>query len=181
MLSPRACISLRASGDGEASVAGELSRAYCQMLPNDILTLTPTVTSGMQVRDVFRHCLHTRVQALPFCDEEDRITGRVTLKYIINQSILPEYMAELAHLLGPRMTSFEDLEGQLAEVFARPVEPYVQEPHASIPRRTPLMKALAVMEHHDTSYLFVVEDRRYQGTLTITGIATWMLKLVEKA
>ena len=38
------------------------------------------------------------------------------------------------------------------------------------------MKALAIMEHYDTSYLFVIDDDSYRGTLTIQGIAAWMAR-----
>ena len=68
------------------------------------------------------------------------------------------------------------MERRLPEVFGHRVEDYVQEPHASIPSDTQLMKALAIMEHYDTSYLFVIDDGAYRGTLTIQGIAAWMAR-----
>ena len=37
------------------------------------------------------------------------------------------------------------------------------------------MKALTMMEHHDTSYLFVVDAGVYRRTLTTQGIAAWMV------
>ncbi len=147
------------------------------MLPDDILIRTRTARTGMLIREVFEECLKARLQSLPFCDEEDKVVGRVTLKYIINRSIVPEYMAELAHVLGREMSAFEDMEARLKQVFDNSVEAYVQEPHAAIDSSTPLMKALAIMEHHDTSYLFVVDEGRYGGTLTIPGIAMWMSRL----
>ena len=52
----------------------------------------------------------------------------------------------------------------------------MQEPHAAIPSATQLMKALAIMEHYDTSYLFVIDDGVYRGTITIQGIAAWMAR-----
>lgn len=147
------------------------------MLPDEILIRTKTARTGMLVREVFEECLKAHLQSLPFCDEEDKVVGRVTLKYIINHSIVPEYMAELAHVLGHEMSAFDNMEARLKQVFDAPVDAYVQEPHVAIETSTPLMKALAIMEHHDTSYLFVVDEGRYGGTVTIPSIAMWMSSL----
>ena len=99
----------------------------------------------------------------------------MTLKYIANRSIVPEYVAELALVVGDRLSTFEQMERRLPEVFNHRVEDYVQQPHASIPSDTQLMKALAIMEHYDTSYLFVIDEGAYRGTITIQGIAAWMV------
>ena len=146
------------------------------MLPDDLLIVTRVAQPGMLVRDVFRECLSARVQSLPFQDEAGRIAGRVTLKYIANRSIVPEYVAQFALVVGDRLSTFEEMERRLPEVFDHPVEDYVQEPHASIPSDTQLMKALAIMEHYDTSYLFVIDEGAYRGTITIQGIAAWMAR-----
>ena len=79
-------------------------------------------------------------------------------------------------MIGDRLATFEDMERRLPEVFDHRVEDYVQEPHASIPSATQLMKALAIMEHYDTSYLFVIDEGAYRGTITIQGIAAWMAR-----
>ena len=146
------------------------------MLPDDLLIVTRAAQPGMLVRDVFRECLSSRVQSLPYRDEAGRISGRVTLKCIANRSIVPEYLAQLALVVGDRLSTFEEMERRLPEVFGHRVEDYVQEPHASIPSDTQLMKALAIMEHYDTSYLFVIDDGAYRGTITIQGIAAWMAR-----
>ena len=44
-----------------------------------------------------------------------------------------------------------------------------------------IMKALTMMEHHDTSYLFVVDAGVYRGTLTIQGIGQWMVHFEDGA
>ena len=147
------------------------------MLPDDILIVTRVARPGMLVRDVFRECLSARVQSLPYCDASGSTIGRVTLKYIANRSIVPEYVAQLALVVGDRLATFEEMEHRLPEVFGHRVEDYVQEPHAWIPSATQLMKALAIMEHYDTSYLFVIDDGLYRGTITIQGIAAWMARL----
>ena len=100
----------------------------------------------------------------------------MTLKYIANRSIVPEYLAQLALVVGDRFSTFEEMERRLPDVFGHRVEDYVQEPHAYIPSDTQLMKALAIMEHYDTSYLFVIDEGAYRGTITIQGIAAWMAR-----
>jgi predicted transcriptional regulator len=149
------------------------------MLPPELLIRTRVARAGMKVREIFEECLRARLQSMPYCDDRDVVIGRVTLKHIINRSIVPEYMAELAPVLGSDMVAFGEMEETTRKVLDDPVEPYVQEPHAAIDSTTPLMKALAVMEHYDTSYLFVVDDDRYQGTLTVPGIAAWMMRIDE--
>lgn len=146
------------------------------MLPDDLLIVTRVAQPGMLVRDVFRECLSARVQSLPWRDASGSITGRVTLKYIANRSIVPEHVVQFALVVGDRLSTFEEMERRLPEVFGHRVEDYVQEPHASIPSDTQLMKALAIMEHYDTSYLFVIDDGAYRGTMTIQGIAAWMAR-----
>ena len=147
------------------------------MLPPELLIKTRVARAGMKVREIFEECLRARVQSMPYCDDRDIVIGRVTLKQVINRSIVPAYMAELAPVLGSDMVAFDEMEETARQVLGDGVEPYVQEPHAAIDSNTPLMKALAVMEHYDTSYLFVVDEGRYQGTLTVPGIAAWMMRV----
>ena len=149
------------------------------MLPDDLLVVTLVARPGMRVRDVFRECLAAHVQALPYCDESGRITGRVTLKHVVNSEVVPAHVAALAHVVGDRHATFERLERRLPEIFGHRVEDYVQEPHPSIGPEAQLMKALAMMEYHDTSYLFVTDAGTYRGTLTIQGIAAWMVHFEE--
>ena len=151
------------------------------MLPDDILIVTRMAQPGTLVRDVFRECLLARVQSLPYCDESGQITGRVTLKHIANRSIVPAYVAELALVIGDDLATFKEMERRLPTAFGHRVEDYVQEPHASVRSNTQLMKTLAIMEHYDTSYLFVIDDGVYRGTITIQGIAAWMVRFDDGA
>jgi CBS domain-containing protein len=61
-----------------------------------------------------------------------------------------------------------------------PVEPYVQEPALSLSSDAPIIKALALMEQNDTSYLFVVDDGQYQGTVTIQCLARMLSRLDQR-
>lgn len=143
----------------------------------NIIVRTGVARPGMTVREVFLECVRHHVQALPFCDESGHIVGRVTLKNIMKFSCLPEYMVELAHLLGNQLSCLENAEAKVKEVLCKPIEPYVLEPHASIGSGAPPVKAMAIMEKYDTSYVFVVDDGEYKGIVTIQGIAERMAEL----
>ena len=80
-----------------------------------------------------------------------------------------------------RHPTFERMERRVPATLDHRIEGYVQEPHPSIGSEAQLMKALAMMEHHDTIYLFVVDAGVYRGTLTIQGIAAWMAHFEDGA
>jgi len=136
-----------------------------------ILIPTRTANPGMTVREVFTECGRANLPALPFCTRSGRIAGRVTLKNILKISCLPEYMIESARILGEEMSCMEDIESKARQLLDTPVDPYVQEPALSLSSEAPAIKALAMMEQNDTSYLFVVDEGQYQGAVTMQSLA----------
>ena len=136
-----------------------------------ILIPTRVAKKGMTVSVVFSECIHAGIPGIPFCDAQGRITGRVTLKNILRTSCLPEYMVELADVLGDRHSCMEDIEGRAKELMHQYIDPYVLETHLSLPSDSSIVKALALMEQNDTSYIFVVDEGRYRGVVTIQGLA----------
>ncbi|MES9898473.1 MAG: CBS domain-containing protein [Sedimenticola sp.] len=148
------------------------------MLVKNCIIETGVVRSGMLVRDVFAECGRTHVQALPVLNKEGKITGRVTLKSIMKFSCLPEYMVELAPLLGGFLSCVENAEEKVNQVLCSQVDSYVLKASISIDSDAPAIKALAMMEKSDTSYLFVVDEGQYLGIITIQGIAERMSEMV---
>jgi len=142
-----------------------------------VLIPTQVIRPGMVVREMFQECGRCHVQALPFCDEQGRLKGRITLKNVLRVSCLPEFIIQMAPVLGPQMSCVENAEAKAREILCKPVEPYVQTLHHSIDSCAPLIKALALMEQHDTSYIFVVDDGEYKGIITVSAIATAMGEL----
>jgi CBS domain-containing protein len=142
-----------------------------------VLIPTKVITADMTVKDVFVECGQKHIHALPFANKNGVITGRLTLKNIMEISCLPNHMVELAHLLGSQMSCVDNAEAKAREVLCNPVEPYVRPLGETIPSSAPLIKALAIMDSHDTSYIFVVDDGVYQGIITIQGIARAMSEL----
>ena len=144
------------------------------VLVEDNIIPTKVIRPGTLVRDVFADCGRAHVQALPFVDAGGKITGRVTLKNIMKFACLPEHMVVTAPLLGSFMACVDNAQEKIQEVLASRVDPYVRSAQESIGSDAPAIKALAIMEKNDTSYLFVVDDGRYRGVITIQGIAARM-------
>lgn len=141
----------------------------------NVLIPSIVIRPGMHVRDVFTECGKLHVHALPYCNDRGILSGRLTLKNIMKFSCLPEHMIALANLLGNQMSCVENAEEKAREIICNPVEPYVRALGESISSNEPLIKALAMMERNDTSYIFVVDDGGdYKGLVTIQGIAQAM-------
>jgi len=136
-----------------------------------ILTPTKVAKPGMTVREVFEECGKANIPALPFCTKSGRIRGRVTLKNILKVSCLPDYMIESARILGEEMFCMEDVETKAHQLLDTTLDAYVQEPALSLGSEAPIIKAFALMEQNDTSYLFVVDDGQYRGAVTIQCLA----------
>lgn len=144
--------------------------------------LIPTIVArqGMPVREVFTECGRANIPALPFCTKSGRITGRVTLKNILKITCLPDYMVESARILGEEMSCMDDVEHKAGRLLDTPVDPYVQEPALSLGSDAPIIKALAIMEQNDTSYLFIVDNGEYQGVVTIQGLARMLTRIDQQ-
>lgn len=126
----------------------------------------------MTVREVFEECSRANTPSLPFCDDSGRISGRVTLKNILKHACLPDFLVEMAMVLGEELSHMQDMASETTHLMDGAVDAYVQEPHISLTSDSSAIKALARMEQSDTSYIFVVDDGRYLGVVTIHSLAT---------
>ena len=142
------------------------------MLVKQVLIPTRVAKKGMTVREVFDECSRANTPSLPVCDDSDRITGRITLKNILTRSCLPDFMVELAMVLGEQLSHMKDMNAETRQLLDGPIDSYVQEPHISLSSDSPVVKALAMMEKADTSYIFVVDSGAYLGVVTIQGLAS---------
>ncbi|MDH3636253.1 MAG: CBS domain-containing protein [Gammaproteobacteria bacterium] len=141
-----------------------------------VLIPTRVAKPGTTVREIFEECSRANTPSLPFCDDSGRIVGRVTLKNILKRSCLPEFMVELAMVLGDELSHMQDMGTETRHLFDSPADTYVQEPHLSITPDSPAVKALAIMERSDTSYLFVVDGECYLGVVTIHSLADALIE-----
>ena len=77
------------------------------MLPDDLLIVTRVApVRACWSATCSANASAARVQSLPYRDASGRITGRVTLKCVANRSIVPEYVAQLALVVGDRLSTF---------------------------------------------------------------------------
>jgi len=136
-----------------------------------VLIATTVAKAGMTVRELFEECTRANTPGLPFCDVSGQITGRVTLKNILKHGCLPEYLVEMAHVLGEQLTNLQDMKTVAEWLLSNTVDQYKQEPHLSITSASSAIKALAMMEREDTSYIFVVDEGKYKGVVTIHCLA----------
>lgn len=136
-----------------------------------VMIRTGVATAGMTVREVFAECSRANTPGLPFCDAKGAVTGRVTLKNILKKSCLPDYLVAMARVLGEQVSGLQDMELKAKEVLGQPIDGFVQEKHLSLSPGSSAVKALAMMEQSDTSYIYVVDAGRYQGVVTIHCLA----------
>ncbi len=137
-----------------------------------VLIPTKVAKAGMTVREVFKECSEANTPSLPFCDDSGLITGRVTLKHILKRACLPEYLVEMARVLGEQISNVQDMEAAAKQLLNNPAELYTQAPHISLTSASSAVKALAMMEHNDTGYIFVVDEGQYKGVVTIHCLAS---------
>jgi len=142
-----------------------------------LFTPTRVAQAGMTVGEFFTECSGICIPGLPFCTKSGRIQGRVTLKNILKTSFLPDYIVDSAMILGDDLECTKEVEAQARQLLSMPVDPYVQEPHLSLSSDSTALKALALMEQNDTSYLFVVDEWKYRGVVTIQSLARALFQL----
>lgn len=146
------------------------------MYVEKVLIPTRVARPGMTVREVFEECSRANSPGLPFCAENGLISGRVTLKHILKKSCLPDYLVEMARVLGEQLSGVQDMALNAKAVLDSPVDRFVQKPHLSITSASSVVKALAMMEQSDTSYIYVVDEGRYRGVVTIHGLADMLAR-----
>jgi len=67
---------------------------------------------------------------------------------------------------------------RVTEALALPVENFLLKNIPSVSPRSSIVKALALMEAHNTSYIFLIEEGEYKGVVTRMVIARRMLACV---
>ena len=144
-----------------------------------VLIPTKVAKAGMTVREVFKECARANTPGLPFCDHGGLITGRVTLKNILKKSCLPDYVVAMARILGEQISNVQDMEAVAKQLLNNPADLYAQEPHISLTSASSTVKALAMMAHSDTSYIFVVDKGQYKGVVTIHCLASKLAHYVD--
>jgi len=150
------------------------------MLVKDSVIRTKVIKPGTLVRDFFSECGRAHAQALPFADESGKLTGRITLKHVMKTGCLPAHLVATAPLLGNFLACIGNAPEKITKLLNSQIDVYVQRLHILIGPDEPAMKALAIMEQNDTSYLFVIDNGEYKGIITIQGIAARMSRIYSE-
>jgi predicted transcriptional regulator len=137
---------------------------------------TGVARAGMTVREVFEECTRAHIPGLPVCDDHGQVSGRVTLKYILKRYCLPDYLVEMASILGEQISNVQDMDMIGQQLLDSQIDACIQRPHASITSASSAVKALALMEKIDSSYLFVIDEGKYQGVVTLQSLTETILK-----
>ena len=142
---------------------------------------TEVAKAGMTVRQVFEECTRVNSPGLPFCDEQGLVSGRVTLRHILKHHCLPEHLVEMAKVLGEQTSGVRDMEMLAEQLLDNRIDSCTQRPHASLTSASSVIKALALMEKLDTSYLFVIDEGQYMGLVTLQSLSKTILNYDNSA
>lgn len=142
---------------------------------------TNAMHKGMSLRDFFEECVRCNVPGLPYVDGGGKVVGRISIRDVYKHLAIPDHLIKVAHVLGDRTDKIDLPEMQVIEAMTLPVESYLLENIPSVSPRSSVVKALAIMEMFNTSYIFLIENEEYQGVVTRMVIARRMLSCVQKA
>jgi signal-transduction protein with cAMP-binding, CBS, and nucleotidyltransferase domain len=93
---------------------------------------------------------------------------------------IPDHLIKVAHLLGDRTDQLDLPEMKVSETLALPVETFLLENIPGVSPQSSIVKALAIMEMFNTSYIFLIENGEYKGLVTRMVIAHRMLLCIQE-
>ncbi|MGB7931979.1 MAG: CBS domain-containing protein [Gammaproteobacteria bacterium] len=140
--------------------------------------MTGVMRKGMTLRKFFQEAVRCNVPGLPFVDDRDRIVGRISIRDVYKHIAVPDGFLRLADAMGDQTDRLDLPEMKLVETLALPVETCLLENIPSVSPSSAIVKALALMEVHNTSYIFLIEDGEYRGLVTRMVVARRMLECV---
>ncbi len=139
---------------------------------------TAVMRRGNTLRDFFLETARRNVPGLPYVDAQDRLIGRISIRDVYRRIAVPDHLLRLADALGDQTDNLDLPEIQVAEMLALPVEAFRLENMPTVSPRSSIVKALALMEVHNSSYVFLLEGEAYQGVVTRMVIAKRMIECV---
>ena len=142
---------------------------------------TATIRAGMSVGDFMAECVRSNVRGLPYVDGAGRVVGRLSIRHCFRETCIPDFVVKAAHVLGDAIQAVNIPPVAARDILDRPVEPLVLDSFAHAGSNAPVMKALAIMEQLNTSYLFVIDEGKYRGIVTHMAIAGRMLAVARES
>ena len=145
-----------------------------------LAVMTELMRKGMTLRHFLEEAIRCNVPGLPYVDDNDRIVGRISVRDVFKHIAVPDSLVGLAHAMGDQTDRLDLSEKKILRALALPVETYVLENISSVSPLSSIVKALAIMEAHNTHYIFIIEDGDYMGVVTRMVIANRMLECLEE-
>jgi predicted transcriptional regulator len=102
------------------------------------------------------------------------------MRDVYKQIAVPDSVLRLADAMGDQTDKLDLPEMKVLEALALPVETCLLENIPSVSPSSAIVKALALMEVHNTSYIFLIEDGEYKGVVTRMVVAHRMLECVKE-
>lgn len=149
------------------------------MILAELIVPTTVASPETSVEELFRECSRKNVPGIPFRDKSGRITGKASVRNVLKKTCIPDYLIKHASLLGDRTPNLNIPLEKARQVLSLKVQPFVLADLAIIGPESSVAKALAVMERHDTTYLFVFDDDNYLGCISTMGIGETLVRSVE--
>lgn len=143
----------------------------------NIIIATGVTCTGMTLGDAFRECVRCDVPRLPFVDNNNKVTGYLSLRKSIQQLWIPDYVISYADLLGDHLEHLSVPKNHAQQVMRLPVDRFVHNDFTAIDSDSPIVKAVALMEKHSTNHVFIIDKGVYRGIVTIDGIARRMIEV----
>jgi len=144
---------------------------------SSLIKPTGLACPGTSIAEFFSECVKADVQGLPFQDADGNITGKASIRHVLKESCIPDFMVQHAHLLGNKIQHLLIPDSYVHEVLSLTIDDFILSRMAVATSATPITKALAIMENMDTTYLFIIDDGVYKGIVSIMGIAQVMLQI----
>lgn len=142
--------------------------------------MTGVMRKGMTLRDFFAEVARCNVPGLPYVDDNDQIIGRISVRDVYKHIAVPDGVIGLADAMGDQTDRLDLSEKRVLEAFSSPVDTYVLENIPYVSPNSAIVKALALMEAHNTHYIFLIENKEYKGVVTRMVIANRMLECLEE-
>jgi predicted transcriptional regulator len=145
-----------------------------------LAVMTGFMRKGMTMRDFFEEAVRCNVPGLPFVDDRDQIVGRISIRDVYKYIAVPDYLLTVADVMGDQTDRLDLPQIEVMHAMTLPVDTCLLENIPTVSPRSSIVKALALMEVHNTSYIFLIENGVYNGVVTRMVIAKRMLECVKE-
>lgn len=141
---------------------------------------TGIIRDGMTLHDFFEEAVRCDVPGLPYMDDGDRIIGRISIRDVYKHMAVPDNLLRVVDGLGDQTDRLDLPEMKVMETLALPAKTCLLENIPGVSPRSSIVKTLALMELHNTNYVFLIDDGDYKGVVTRMVIARRMMTCVSE-